>query len=51
MQRCGLQVDELILAPLASSTAVLTDDERDLGVVLVDIGAGTTDIAVWCRAR
>lgn len=47
--RCGLQVDQLILEPLASSMAVLTDDERDLGVLLVDIGAGTTDIAVWSK--
>lgn len=47
--RCGLQVDQLILEPLASSMAVLTDDERDLGVMLVDIGAGTTDIAIWSK--
>lgn len=47
--RCGLQVDQLILEPLASSMAVLTDDERDLGVLLVDIGAGTTDIAIWSK--
>jgi cell division protein FtsA len=45
--RCGLVVDELIMQPLAASYAVLTDDERDLGVCLVDIGAGTTDIAVF----
>ena len=45
--RCGLQVDDLILAPLASSHSVLTQDERDLGIALVDIGAGTTDIAVF----
>ena len=47
IQRCGLSVDELILSSLASSTAVLTADEKELGVVLVDIGAGTTDIAVF----
>jgi cell division protein FtsA len=47
--RCGLQVDDLILQQLASSYAVLTDDERDLGVCLVDIGAGTTDIAVFTQ--
>jgi cell division protein FtsA len=40
-------VDELIMQPLAASYAVLTDDEKDLGVCLVDIGAGTTDIAVF----
>lgn len=45
--RCGLQVDELIMQPLAASYAVLTEDEKDLGVCLVDIGAGTTDIAVF----
>lgn len=47
--RCGLSVDALILEPLASSYAVLTDDEKDLGVALVDIGAGTTDIAVFTQ--
>jgi len=45
--RCGLSVDELIMQPLAASHAVLTTDEQDLGVCLVDIGAGTTDIAVF----
>lgn len=45
--RCGLSVDELIMQPLAASQAVLTDDEKDLGVCLIDIGAGTTDIAVF----
>ena len=45
--RCGLTVDELIMQPLAASHAVLTEDEKDLGVCLVDIGAGTTDIAVF----
>ncbi len=47
VQRCGLSVDDLILSALASSEAVLTDDERELGVVLVDIGAGTTDVAIF----
>jgi len=47
VQRCGLQIDGLILAPLASSIAVLSDDERELGVVLVDIGAGTTDVTIY----
>jgi cell division protein FtsA len=47
VQRCGLQVDDLVLASLASATAVLTDDERELGVALVDIGAGTTDLAAF----
>jgi cell division protein FtsA len=49
VNRCGLQVDDLILSSVASSTAVLTADERELGVVLVDIGAGTTDIAVFVQ--
>ena len=47
IKRCGLEVSDLILQPLASSMAVLTDDEKDLGVCLVDIGGGTTDIAVF----
>ena len=47
VRRCGLEVDHLMLNPLASSQAVLTQDERELGVVLVDIGAGTTDIAIF----
>lgn len=45
--RCGLDVEQLIVEQLASSYAVLTEDERDLGVCLVDIGGGTTDIAVF----
>lgn len=49
VQRCGLQVDELVLSGLASSAAVLTHDEKELGVALVDIGAGTTDIAVFAQ--
>ena len=47
VRRCGLEVEQLLLNPLAASQAVLTDDERDLGVVLVDIGAGTTDVAIF----
>jgi cell division protein FtsA len=47
VSRCGLVIDELIMQPLAASYSVLTDDEKDLGVCLVDIGAGTTDIAVF----
>jgi len=47
IRRCGLEVNERILQPLASSHAVLTEDERDLGVALVDIGGGTTDIAIF----
>ncbi len=47
VRRCGLQIGDIILEQLASSHAVLTDDEKELGVCLVDIGAGTTDIAVF----
>ncbi|HET7866190.1 MAG TPA: cell division protein FtsA [Burkholderiaceae bacterium] len=47
VRRCGLEVDQLVLNPSASSAAVLTDDEKDLGVALVDIGAGTTDVALF----
>jgi len=47
VRRCGLEVLEVMLQPLASSHSVLTPDEKDLGVVLVDIGGGTTDIAIF----
>ena len=47
VRRCGLEVEQLVLNPSASSHAVLTDDEKDLGVALVDIGAGTTDVAIF----
>lgn len=47
VRRCGLEVDALLLNPLASSAAVLSEDERELGVALVDIGAGTTDVAIF----
>ncbi|MCI3207734.1 MULTISPECIES: cell division protein FtsA [Pandoraea] len=47
VRRCGLEVNDLILQPLASSIAVLTEDEKELGVVLIDIGGGTTDIAIF----
>ena len=47
IKRCGIEVSDLILQPLASSLAVLTDDEKELGVCLVDRGGGTTDIAVF----
>ena len=47
IRRCGLEVSDLILQPLASADAVLTEDEKELGVVLIDIGGGTTDIAVF----
>lgn len=47
VRRCGLDVDDIILEQLASSYSVLTEDEKELGVCLVDIGGGTTDIAVF----
>ncbi len=47
VRRCGLEVEDLILEQLASSYSVLEEDEKDLGVCLVDIGGGTTDIAVF----
>lgn len=47
IRRCGLEVEDVILEQLASSYSVLTDDERELGVCLVDIGGGTTDIAIF----
>ncbi|MFP3979550.1 cell division protein FtsA [Marinobacter sp. KMM 10035] len=47
IRRCGLEADDIILEQLASSHAILTDDEKELGVCVVDMGGGTTDIAVF----
>ncbi|UHD18191.1 cell division protein FtsA [Thiocapsa bogorovii] len=47
IRRCGLEVDDLVLAQLSSSYSVLGDDEKELGVCVVDIGGGTTDLAVF----
>ncbi len=47
VRRCGIEVTDLVLQPLASAMAVLSEDEKELGVCLVDIGGGTTDIAVF----
>ena len=47
VQRCGLEVDDIVLEQLASSYSVLTEDEKELGAAIVDIGGGTTDIAVF----
>lgn len=47
IRRCGLDVEDVILEQLASSYAVLTEDEKELGVCMVDIGGGTTDIAIF----
>lgn len=48
VQRCGLDVEDVVLEQLASSYSVLTEDEKELGACLVDIGGGTTDIAIFC---
>jgi cell division protein FtsA len=47
VSRAGLDVVDIVLQPLASSAAVLSPEERELGVVMVDIGGGTTDVAIW----
>ncbi len=49
VHRCGLEVNDLVLQPLASGYAVLSDDEKEVGVCLVDIGGGTTDIAIFSQ--
>jgi cell division protein FtsA len=49
VRRCGLEVSDLVLQPLASSFATLSEDEKDLGVCLVDIGGGTSDLAVFTQ--
>lgn len=51
VEQNGIKVKSLILEPLASSTAVLTDDDKELGVALVDIGGGTTDLAIFIDGR
>jgi cell division protein FtsA len=47
VQKAGVEIDELVLTPLATAEVVLTDEERELGVVLCDIGGDTTDVAVF----
>src|SRR5881227_1902464 len=49
VRRCGLEVKDVILQPLASALAVLNDDEKELGVCLMDVGGGTSDIAMTLR--
>jgi len=49
VQLCGVETEDVVLEQLASSYAVLSDDEKEIGVCLVDIGGGTTDIAVFTR--
>lgn len=47
VEQAGLNANEVILQPIASSRSVLSQEEKELGVVLIDIGGGTTDVAVW----
>ena len=47
VERCGLKVEQLVFSGLAASNAVITEDERELGVCVVDIGAGTMDVSIW----
>ncbi|MGF1762307.1 cell division protein FtsA [Aliivibrio kagoshimensis] len=47
VERCGLKVEQVIFSGLAASNAVITEDERELGVCVVDIGAGTMDVSIW----
>lgn len=47
VERCGLEVEDVVLEPIASSRALLTDEEKEMGVAIVDIGGGTTDLAVF----
>jgi len=49
VRRCGLEVEDIILSQLASSYAVLSEDEKELGVCLIDIGGGTTDVSVFIQ--
>lgn len=49
VNRCNLEVEDIVLSALADSEAVLTEDEKEMGCALVDIGSGTTDIAIWSR--
>ncbi len=51
VERCGLHVAEVVLEPLASADAVLSDDEKEIGVAVIDIGGGTTDLAALRRRR
>jgi cell division protein FtsA len=51
VERAGYQIRELVLEPLASSLAILTEDEKELGVALVEMGAGTTDLALFHEGK
>ena len=47
VERAGLEIDDVILEPIASADAVLNEEEKEAGIVLVDIGGGTTDVAIF----
>ena len=49
VNRCGLEVADMVLSSLAASEAVISDDEKELGCVLLDVGSGTTDMAIWAH--
>ena len=51
VERCGINIDDIVLEPVASGMAVLTSDERELGVCMIDIGGGTTDIAIYTKGE
>ncbi len=51
VERAGYKVQELVLEPLASALAVLTEDEKELGVALIEMGAGSTDVAVFHEGK
>lgn len=47
VERCGVKVNDVVLEPIASSTAILSEEEKEVGVALIDIGGGTTDVAIF----
>ena len=51
VERCGINIEDIVLEPVASGMAVLTSDERELGVCMIDIGGGTTDIAIYTQGE
>ncbi len=51
VEQCGINIEEMVLEPVASGMAVLTTDERELGVCMIDIGGGTTDIAIYTKGE
>ena len=51
VEQCGIRIKDMVLEPIASGTAVLTADERELGVCMIDIGGGTTDLAIYTKGE